>query len=76
MTKQVEAIYEEGRLRPLEPLGLPEGARLKIIVVTPDEAGARRTPAETLAEIAALPSEGEADGFSGRDHDSVLYSQK
>jgi predicted DNA-binding antitoxin AbrB/MazE fold protein len=76
MTKQIEAVYEEGRLRPLEPLGLPEGSRLKIIVVTRGDADARRTPAETLAEIAALPPEGEADGFSGRDHDSVLYSQK
>lgn len=39
-------------------------------------ARARRTPAETLAEIAALPLEGEADAFSGRDHDSVLYPRK
>jgi predicted DNA-binding antitoxin AbrB/MazE fold protein len=76
VTKQIEAVYEEGRLRPLEPLGLPEGARLSIILVTREDAQPQRTPAETLAEIAALPLEGEADGFSGRDHDSVLYSQK
>jgi hypothetical protein len=29
--------------------------------------------AARLAEIAALPEEGDCDGFSGRDHDSVLY---
>jgi predicted DNA-binding antitoxin AbrB/MazE fold protein len=76
MTKQVEAVYERGRLRLLEPLELPEGARLRVVVVTHDDADAQRTPAETLAEIAALPLEGEASGFSGRDHDSVLYTQK
>jgi predicted DNA-binding antitoxin AbrB/MazE fold protein len=76
MTKQVEAIYEQGRLRPLEPLDLPEGARISVIVTTCDEPDARRTPAETLAEIAALPLEGAADEFSGREHDAVLYPQK
>jgi predicted DNA-binding antitoxin AbrB/MazE fold protein len=76
MTKQVEAVYEQGRLRPLEPLELPEGARLRVIVMTTDETKAQRTPAEMLSEIAGLPLEGEADGFSGKDHDSVLYPQK
>jgi len=76
MTKQVEAVYERGQLRLLEPLELPEGTHLRVVVVTDDDADAQRTPAETLAEIAALPLEGEAGGFSGRDHDSVLYSQK
>jgi predicted DNA-binding antitoxin AbrB/MazE fold protein len=76
MTKQVEAVYEQGRLRPLEPLQLPEGTRLQIILVTRDEAGAQRAPAELLSEIAALPLEGAADPFSGREHDTVLYPQK
>jgi predicted DNA-binding antitoxin AbrB/MazE fold protein len=76
MTKQVEAVYEQGRLRPLEPLELPEGARLRVIVLTTDETNTRQTPAEILTEIAGLPLEGEADGFSGEDHDSVLYPQK
>ncbi len=76
MTKQVEAIYEEGRLRPLEPLELPEGARLRIVLMTGDEEETRKTPADTLAEIAALPLEGASDHFSGRDHDTVLYPRK
>ena len=76
MTKQVEAVYEKGQLRPLEPLELPEGARLRVILVTTDEANTPQTPAEVLTEIAGLPLEGEADGFSGRDHDSVLYPRK
>jgi predicted DNA-binding antitoxin AbrB/MazE fold protein len=76
MTKQVEAVYEQGRLRPLEPLDLPEGSRLRVILVTGGEAGAPATPAEALAEIARLPLEGAAAPFSGADHDSVLYPRK
>jgi predicted DNA-binding antitoxin AbrB/MazE fold protein len=74
MTKQVEAVYEQGRLRPLEPLELPEGARLRIFFVASEVETAQQVPAEILAEIAGLPLEGESDGFSGRDHDSVLYT--
>ena len=35
----------------------------------------KRTAAEILAEIAALPLEGKTDEFSGRDHDRVLYGE-
>lgn len=77
MTKQIEAVYEEGILRPLEPLQLPEGARLDIILLTRHEESAPQSPAEILAEIAALPEEAApADHFSGRDHDSILYPKK
>lgn len=75
MTK-IEAVYEQGVLRPVEPLQLPEGTHLDIILMTNDRAGAQRAPADTLAEIAALPVEGATDSFSARDHDTVLYSHK
>lgn len=35
----------------------------------------QKTPAEILAEIAALPIEGKTDKFSGRDHDKILYGE-
>jgi predicted DNA-binding antitoxin AbrB/MazE fold protein len=76
MTKQVEAVYEQGRLRPLEPLELPEGARLRLVLLTEDDAGGGKSPAGVLSEIAALPLEGSAGPFSGGEHDSVLYSRK
>ena len=77
MTKEVEAIYEHGVLRPLEPLPLPEGSHLDVIIVTRDSAGSNGNSASaTLAEIAALPLEGKSDSFSGRDHDSLLYPEK
>ena len=37
MIAAVEAIYEDGLLRPLQPLALPEHARVRISVETMDE---------------------------------------
>jgi hypothetical protein len=39
---------------------------------SPDPDG---SPAEILAEIAALPME-NSEGFSGRDHDQILYGER
>jgi predicted DNA-binding antitoxin AbrB/MazE fold protein len=77
MTKEMEAIYEGGVLRPLEQLDLPEGSRLEVILISRDRSGdGNRTAASVLAEIAALPLEGPPAPFSGADHDSVLYPRE
>lgn len=76
MTKEIEAVYEHGMIRPLQPLELPEGARLDVIVITHDQPKTNGNTAEILAEIAALPIEGPSDSFSGREHDSILYPRK
>ena len=76
MTKEIEAVYEHGMIRPLEPLELPEGARLDVIVITHEQPKTNGNAAEVLAEIAALPLEGSTDAFTGREHDSVLYPRK
>lgn len=83
MTKEIEAVYERGIIRPLQPLELPEGARLDVIVITHDPPRITHEPprangntAEILAEIAALPLEGSNDTFGGREHDSLLYPSK
>ncbi len=77
MTTTVEAIYEQGVLRPKEPLSLKEGAEVKIVIIAPREpvTGAS-TPAKILAEISALPLEGDGEAFAARDHDQVLYGGK
>lgn len=76
MTKEIEAVYEHGLIRPLQPLELPEGARLEVIVITQEPSQANGNTAEVLAEIAALPLEGSTDAFPGEEHDSVLYPKK
>ena len=76
MTKEIEAVYEHGRIRPPEPLELPEGARLDLIVITHEHPKADGNAAKNLAEIAALPLEGCSDDFPGSEHDSILYPRK
>jgi len=73
MTKEIEAVYEQGMIRPLQPLELPEGARLDLIVITHEVPETNGKAAEILAEIAALPLEGSRDTFASREHDSILY---
>jgi predicted DNA-binding antitoxin AbrB/MazE fold protein len=58
MFKEIEAIYENGIIRPLQPLDLPEGARVNLIITTHEQPKANGNAAEILAEIAALPLEG------------------
>lgn len=58
MTKQIEAIYERGIMRPVEPLQLPEWARLEVIVITHQKPGSSRNAAKILAEIATMPRRG------------------
>ena len=76
MTKEIEAVYEQGMIRPLQPLELPEGTRLDLIVITHEQPKANGNMAEILAEIAALPLEGASDALAGREHDSILYPKK
>lgn len=73
MTKKIEAVYEQGMIRPLQPLELPEGARLDLIVITHEQPENIGKAAEILAEIAALPLEGSTDTFASCEHDSILY---
>ena len=76
MTKEIEAVYEQGVIRPLEPLGLPEGTRIDLTVITHEQTETNGNAAEILAEIAALPLEDSTDDFAGREHDSILYPKK
>lgn len=73
MATSIEAIYERGVLRLKEPLHLPEGACVEIVVLSQDESRTVKSPAVIIAEIAALPEECAATSFSARDHDALLY---
>jgi predicted DNA-binding antitoxin AbrB/MazE fold protein len=73
MSKQITAIFEKGVLRPEHPVDLPEGEQLQLIVVTRKPGLSNGDAATALAEIAALPIEGDPGNFSGGDHDNVLY---
>lgn len=72
MSKQIQAVYERGVIRPLEPVALTEGEELDVVLL-PRQQHKQKNPAQVLAEIASLPVEGKQDSFSGADHDRVLY---
>ena len=76
MGTTVEAIYEQGVLRLMQPVSLTEGARVKVVIMTSKPASGEETPADILAAIAALPLEADGEEFSGRDHDKILYGKK
>ncbi len=75
MSQTISAIYENGVLVLEEPLAVSEGSKVKIVVLSPKDKKQEKTPAELLAEIAALPKEGNREKFSNRDHDRILYGK-
>ncbi len=82
MNRTISAIFDAGVFRPLKPVELAEGT--PVVVQVPEATPpAELSPAELkqqqaavkkmLAEIESLPIEEPDDGFSGRDHDKILY---
>jgi predicted DNA-binding antitoxin AbrB/MazE fold protein len=67
MTIHCIAVYENGILRPKQPLALPEGAEVEIAVGLIPLTRDSQSLAERLAAIAALPVEGNDQGFSGSE---------
>lgn len=76
MSQTISAVYENGTLILDEPLAVSEGVKVEIIVLPPKNERQKKSPAELLAEIAALPIEGKGEKFSNRDHDRILYGKE
>lgn len=78
MTQHITATVENGLLRPAVPLNLANGTQVEVTIDLPQPTGqteaAAKTPAEILAEIAAMPIESpDPDPYTSRDHDHYLY---
>lgn len=84
MTYEIRAVFENGLLRPLDPLALGENDVVKVIVRTEDSshslsteiAEQKKALLAAFEEADRLPLESPNDGFSGADHDLVLYGWK
>jgi predicted DNA-binding antitoxin AbrB/MazE fold protein len=83
MTQQIDAIFDNGVLRPLVPLHIPDQTRVKVTVeapVEPEPAGklaAQKAALRALwQEIDKLPQHRNNDGWSVRQHDELLYGGK
>ena len=57
MAETIRAIYEQGQLRPLEPLNLSDGQEVRLAVLSEQEQ-ARLALAEGLAPVEAEPPTG------------------
>jgi predicted DNA-binding antitoxin AbrB/MazE fold protein len=87
MSRTIPAIFDAGVFRPLQPVDLANGTQVEVQVpvgssqevtaeLSPEELARQRADIEAfLAEMEALPLEGPDDGFSGRDHDKILYGK-
>jgi predicted DNA-binding antitoxin AbrB/MazE fold protein len=73
MTIHVDAVYEHGAFRPTVPVTIDEGSQVTLTIETDAPARDPQPLVAALAEIAGMPTEGCDDGFSGADHDELLY---
>jgi predicted DNA-binding antitoxin AbrB/MazE fold protein len=81
MTYHIDAIYDNGQFKPLEPVVLPDQSRVRLTV---EAAEAEQAKADVLAkqqaalkslwaELDKIPQHRNNDGWSVRDHDQLLY---
>jgi len=83
------AIYENGVLRPLTPLNLPESSEVMGTLQETNGASQKIADGQSLElqrqqaalddmfdAVDRLPQPARNDGLSGRDHDQILYGSK
>lgn len=76
MTNRITAVFEHGVFRPVTPVSLQEGARVELAYESEQPLKPPQAMLEAIEEIAKLPLEGPDDGFSGADHDRILYGEE
>jgi len=65
MSMTVEATYENGVLKPKQPLTLPEGAEVRLTVCALQE------PEDPLKGVIGIGQSGRTDG--AENHDKYIY---
>jgi len=80
MSYEVDAIYDNGILKPLAPLALPDQARVTLTISAPASpdasekiAGQKAALQQLWEEVDRLPQVPNNDGWSSREHDQLLY---
>jgi predicted DNA-binding antitoxin AbrB/MazE fold protein len=64
MTITIEAVYEQGILRLLQPIPLAEGTHVEVIVISTEAQPKDKTSGEILPHIAAISPEAINDELS------------
>jgi len=73
MSKLITAIYEDGVFKPLQDIHIPDHQRVKLEIVSEDEASLIESQKKALLEIAGMGSSGLTD--IARNHDKYLYQR-
>lgn len=70
---EARKLFYKGVLRPVEPVSLPEGARVEGLILTPTPVTNGEDSIDVLDRIAALPLEGDPGPLTSQDYESILY---
>jgi predicted DNA-binding antitoxin AbrB/MazE fold protein len=87
MSQFIQAIFEHGVFRPLEPVQIAEHQQVSLVVreagmasdkpetaaIGADAERQRKALAELRAKMDSLPARAVEDGLGGVDHDLILY---
>jgi predicted DNA-binding antitoxin AbrB/MazE fold protein len=71
MAEAIPAVYENGVLRPLQPLGLQDQQQVYVLVISEDLDTLALSQQEALTEFAGIGNSGHPD--ISKDHDLYLY---
>lgn len=71
MSITVEATYEHGALRPVQPLHLTEGARVRLTIE--DATATSSIILDPLADVIGIGDSGRTDGAD--QHDKYIYGK-
>ena len=74
MIEPLDAIYEKGVLRLKRKISIADGTEVQVIVISPGGRFDATSATAALERIAQQPMERDDAGFSGENHDEVLYS--
>lgn len=71
MTITVDATFENGQLKPTEPIALPEGTPVRLTITPKQDTADNKDP---LAGLIGMFSSGRTDG--AENHDKYLYGKR
>jgi predicted DNA-binding antitoxin AbrB/MazE fold protein len=76
MTTTIQAVYEGGIFRPIQPISLTEGTQVEVLISAQSALRDPKTVASRLAQIAEKAPRGGQSESTSRDHDRFLYGDK
>ena len=81
MSHEIDAVYNNGAFVPVTPVAIPEGTQVhlrveeKTVTESPSKMMTPEEKSAFLRMMIELPIESPNDGFSGADHDKLLYGE-